>query len=331
MESIKIDKANALYDERIHALGGDCITIFTPTYNRSGLLMRVYECLKEQSNNRFVWLVVCDGSTDDTDEKMMRLVDESGIPLRYVSKGNGGKHTALKLGMEVTETKYFCDCDDDDTYTPDMVDFFLKVWSQIESEGRDDIGAVRSLTQNVEGKIVCGYDFDLNEMGRQFDATTLEMEYVRYQHQENQTCYSTKALRSVDIWPTDYWLSNHHTFLSEGIWQGRLARKYKCRYVYKVTRMYNETTEGLMRGKMDHQRAINTFLNYHMLLNEQWDYISRNKRKLLKQIGIMGAFRSFAGISVFEQMGHIIPFSLKCWTLMAAPFCYLLCKIKLRG
>jgi len=260
---------------------------------------------------------------------MVALVDEADIPIRYVSKENGGKHTALKLGMELTETDYFCDCDDDDTYTTDMVGFFLGAWSQIESEGRDDICAVRSLTQYEDGRIVCSYNFDMNEMGSQFDATTLEMEYVRNQHQENQTCYSIKALRSANIWPEGYWLSDRHTFLSEGIWQGRLALKYKCRYVYHVTRKYNEATEGLMRGKMNHQRALNAFINYHMSLNEQWDYISKNKRKLLKHVGIMGAFRSLAGISVFEQMKHTIPCGMKSWILMTAPFCYLLRKIKM--
>ena len=121
---IKIDKANMLYKQAV-SRNDRCITVFTPTYNRCSLLLRVYECLRKQSNTNFVWLVVSDGSTDDTDLKMAQLIEETDIPIRYVSKENGGKHTALKLGMELTETDYFCDCDDDDTYTVDMVDFFL--------------------------------------------------------------------------------------------------------------------------------------------------------------------------------------------------------------
>ena len=84
------------------------ITIFTPTYNRAHLLPRLYESLCKQSVldtdlSPFEWLIVDDGSVDNTEEVVQGFIAEQTIPIRYFKKPNGGKHTAINLGAKEAE------------------------------------------------------------------------------------------------------------------------------------------------------------------------------------------------------------------------------------
>ena len=74
------------------------LTIFTPTYNRAHTLPRTYESLCRQSCKEFIWLIVDDGSTDQTAELVRRWQDEdNGFPIPYLYTENGGMHTAHPL------------------------------------------------------------------------------------------------------------------------------------------------------------------------------------------------------------------------------------------
>ena len=66
------------------------VTIFTPTYNRARLLKRLYESLKEQSDKDFEWIIVDDGSKDNTKEVVQGFIKEKIIPIKYLKKENEG-------------------------------------------------------------------------------------------------------------------------------------------------------------------------------------------------------------------------------------------------
>ena len=51
-------------------------TIFTPTYNRAGFLMPLYDSIKKQSSRDFEWVIVDDGSTDNTYEVIADVIEE---------------------------------------------------------------------------------------------------------------------------------------------------------------------------------------------------------------------------------------------------------------
>lgn len=90
------------------------ITVFTPTYNRAALLGRLYESLKSQSCPQLEWLVVDDGSTDDTKQVMDGFISEGLLDIRYIYKENGGKHTAMNMGIREASREYFLCIDSDD-------------------------------------------------------------------------------------------------------------------------------------------------------------------------------------------------------------------------
>lgn len=97
------------------------ITVFTPTYNRAHTLPRLYQSLLEQTGD-FEWLVVDDGSTDDTGALVAAFAAEDKIPIRYVYKENGGKHTALNEGIRQAQRMYFLCLDSDDALAPGAIE-----------------------------------------------------------------------------------------------------------------------------------------------------------------------------------------------------------------
>ena len=94
------------------------LTIITPTYNRSGHLKRLYESLKHQTNTDFRWLVIDDGSTDDTEQLIQTFLSEKRIDIQYLKRENGGKHRALNTGVSTVDTELTFIVDSDD-YLPD--------------------------------------------------------------------------------------------------------------------------------------------------------------------------------------------------------------------
>lgn len=100
------------------------ITIFTPTYNRAELLPRLHKSLQEQTNKNFEWIVVDDGSTDNTKEVIENIIlqQENDFPIRYFYKENGGKHTAINRGVREANGDLFFIVDSDDILTFNSVE-----------------------------------------------------------------------------------------------------------------------------------------------------------------------------------------------------------------
>ena len=97
------------------------LTVFTPAYNRSAYLNRLYESLVQQENKDFEWLIVDDGSTDDTAQQVRSFMDRGELTIRYCHKPNGGKHTAYNLGLEQAAGEWFICVDADDQLSQNAV------------------------------------------------------------------------------------------------------------------------------------------------------------------------------------------------------------------
>ena len=83
------------------------VTVFTPTYNRAYILPVLYESLKKQSCKDFEWLVVDDGSTDNTYNLFVNWQSENIVPIRYFKQPNGGKHRAINYGIKEAKGELF--------------------------------------------------------------------------------------------------------------------------------------------------------------------------------------------------------------------------------
>ena len=96
------------------------VTILTPAYNRAHTLPRLYESLLRQTDKKFDWIIVDDGSTDKT-KTVVNDFKSDDFLIRYIYKENGGKHTAINLGMRYIDTEYTFIVDSDDYLCDDAM------------------------------------------------------------------------------------------------------------------------------------------------------------------------------------------------------------------
>ena len=98
------------------------VSIITPTYNRAGTLSRLHESLCNQTDLRFEWIVVDDGSTDNSRELIAMLIKNSPFQVKYFYKENGGQHTARNLGIKHATGEHIILLDSDDALVRDAVE-----------------------------------------------------------------------------------------------------------------------------------------------------------------------------------------------------------------
>lgn len=118
------------------------VTVLTPTYNRKEYLNRLYESLVNQTCNDFEWLIIDDGSVDDTQKLIESFILEGKVNIKYVGKDNGGKHTALNLGFSRLESLLTIIVDNDDYLVSDAIECIIKMYEKYKLTDKEITGFV---------------------------------------------------------------------------------------------------------------------------------------------------------------------------------------------
>lgn len=128
------------------------LTVFTPAYNRADLLTRCYESMCKQTNKNFIWMIVDDGSTDNTREISESWVKNTkDFQVIYIYKENGGLHTAYNTAIANIDTE-LCVCIDSDDFMPDnAVGLILDFWKK---NGSDKYAGIVGLDFNMDGNVI---------------------------------------------------------------------------------------------------------------------------------------------------------------------------------
>lgn len=98
------------------------ITVFTPTFNRAYILPKLYESLCHQTCKDFEWLIVDDGSADDTESLVQNWITENNVNIVYIKRENGGKSTAINIGVQNAKGNLFFIVDSDDFLTDNAIE-----------------------------------------------------------------------------------------------------------------------------------------------------------------------------------------------------------------
>lgn len=132
----------------------ESITVFTPTYNRAKLLPRLYKSLCKQTYLDFEWLIVDDGSTDNTEEIINKKLEirKSKFKVKYYKKENGGKHTAINLGVKLADGDLIFIADSDDTLPLNAIETVIKYWNSIKDD--KSFAGVCGLDADPQGRII---------------------------------------------------------------------------------------------------------------------------------------------------------------------------------
>jgi len=169
------------------------ITVFTPAYNRAHTLPRTYESLCQQDCKEFIWLIVDDGSSDNTAELVKEWQSkDNGFEIRYIYKENGGMHTAHNVAYENIDTELNVCIDSDDRLAENAVKKILEKWNEVK-----DLG--------YAGLIGLDADLDGNLIGKGFDAgskeTTLTGYYAVGGFGDKKLVYRTDIIKKYPPYP----------------------------------------------------------------------------------------------------------------------------------
>lgn len=137
------------------------LTILTPTYNRASHLRKLYDSLTGQTDPDFEWLVVDDGSTDETQELLKELMQEHRLQMRVLRQENGGKHRALNRGIAQIGTELTFLVDSDDYLPPEAVETIHRYHEKYYETFCKSIAVkdARDIPKNDGNVILCGYSF----------------------------------------------------------------------------------------------------------------------------------------------------------------------------
>lgn len=220
------------------------ITVLTPTFNREGVLRSLWDSLQKQTVKDFEWLVVDDGSTDGTKNLITQLQEKSDFPIRYIYKSNGGKHTALNVGIQTICSELTFIVDSDDCVTDDAVESILKIHKKYRSQNN-----------------ICGYAFlrafpDGKVNGKKFDVDEKIGSYIDVRVNGDDTgadkaeVFKTHCLKEFPF--PEY---PNEKFLGEDLVWVRMARKYEMVHINKAIYVGNYLEDGLTNNRRKHNIA----------------------------------------------------------------------------
>lgn len=128
------------------------LTVFTPAYNRAHTITRTYESLLNQNCKDFIWLIVDDGSTDNTAELVKQWQKkDNGFEIQYIYKENGGMHTAHNTAYENIHTELNVCIDSDDCMGENAVKIILEKWEEVKDKG---YAGIIGLDADMNGNII---------------------------------------------------------------------------------------------------------------------------------------------------------------------------------
>lgn len=252
------------------------ISILTPTYNRGKLLLPLYDSLKNLTFKDFEWLIVDDGSEDDTEQYALSWIahniQNAEFPICYIKKSNGGKHTAINRGVREANGELILILDSDDTLPSDSLATIAQYYEQCK--GYKDCAGVCGLMAHHDGQLI-GTGFPKDPM---YESALL----FRYAEKGNVTgdlleVYKTSVMREFPFPEIE-----NERFCPESLVWNRIANKYKLFCFNKVI-YYRDYLEGGLTSKIVRIR-MNSPIASTMTYAEMLDYNISLKWKIRSAI-----------------------------------------------
>lgn len=246
------------------------ITVFTPTFNRRKNLAELYLSLKNQTFTDFEWLIVDDGSTDETEEYISNLLKKDER-IRYVKQKNGGKHVAFNKGIENAKGEIFICVDSDDKLVPnalEKISYIQKKYAQYEN--------------------ICGYVFqkgiDVSKpLYKNFKEKEFVDDYNIYINNGNfkgDKCevFITKILKKFR-----FPVYENEKFIAEGFLWSKIGKNYKYVFVDEVIYLCEYLENGLTKQgrKLRIKNPLGGMTHAKEFIDKRYNIKIRQKNALL--------------------------------------------------
>ncbi len=275
------------------------ITIVTPAYNRAVNLPALYQSLLAQSSKDFDWLVIDDGSTDNTREVVEGFIAEGKISIRYIYKENGGKHSALNIAFKTVEAELLFIVDSDDVLTDDAVETIHKDWEPVRDKNLCGISYLRGYSETE----VIG---DKHPQDHAVD-NFINLRYNRGIGGDKAEVWRTESL--CDFQFPEY---PGERFISESVAWIHLAKKQDVLMVNKIIYITEYLEDGLsMTGRRLRFQCPN-LMAYGSLMTMSKEFSTKIR---IKETLLYIVYNKFGGKSFKEMM--------RCPYKGLVTFCYL--------
>lgn len=197
------------------------ITVFTPTYNRAYRLSALYESLCKQTCKDFEWLIVDDGSTDNTEELVRPWLQETSFSIRYIKQANGGKHRAINHGVLEAKGDLFFVVDSDDFLPQNSISIICQQYEYVKND--ENYAGICGLKTYFDGRKVGG--------GENFGVLNCNSTDFRFRYKMKGDMAEVIRTDIMRIYPFPD--LDKEKFCPEGLIYIRIARKYLLRYFYE--------------------------------------------------------------------------------------------------
>lgn len=268
------------------------ITIFTPTYNREKYLPRLYKSLLNQTNRNFEWLVVDDGSTDNTEELIKSFIKENKINIRYYKQKNSGKHVAHNKAVELCNTELFFCVDSDDYITEKCIEILMETWNTcLKTKKYSGIVALRGYSENC----IMG-----NEMPNKIESSKLSDLYNLYGKKgETALIFKTEYLKE-----NKFPVFKGERFLSEEIVYDKIDKIAPLKILNRIIYIMQYLDDGMTKNYFKLWKSSPK--GVICLLNSRYNSITKaNKIKYLyrklRTIMVFNAFCISSKESIIEN------------------------------
>ncbi|MBE6985056.1 MAG: glycosyltransferase family 2 protein [Ruminococcaceae bacterium] len=280
-------------------------TVFTPTYNRAYILPKLYDSLCAQTKKDFEWLIVDDGSTDETEELVSSWLSiDNGFKINYIKKENGGKPRAINFGVNLAQGKYFFLMDSDDHLLSEAMEKMTQWVAEID--GAEDFIGVGAAKGYPDITYIKGVPPTVNDKGY-VDATNLER--CKYNLDADMCeAYRTDLFRKFPMaeWPGE-------KFAPEQIALNEIALAgYKLRWHSDIIYVCDYLEDGLTKGSRKLEK--NNPMGYAMMYDHMLKYGYSFKRSFFCACQAI-AFALYA-----KQPKFLLRMNSKWMAALALPF-----------
>jgi glycosyltransferase involved in cell wall biosynthesis len=198
------------------------VSVLTATYDRAQTLPRLYDSLRMQTLSDFEWIVIDDGSHDETAGLVAGWAGAAGFPIRYEWQPNRGRHAALNRAVELAAGHFCAIIDSDDWYRPNALERMVATWDSIPADRRGSFANVEGLCEHSDGSPV-GTAFPRDV----FDSDAFEIVERYGCTGDTKGMYRRDVLAAFPA-PTDL------GYVTAALVWNRIAAQYRTRFVNEV-------------------------------------------------------------------------------------------------
>lgn len=287
------------------------ITIFTPTYNRAYLLKRLYDSIKVQPYSNFEWIIVDDGSNDNTKELINEFINENIVNIKYFYQENSGKHIAINRGVEEASGELFYIVDSDD-YIPKNALNIIDKWEKTIIE-KDKFAGVAGLKVDEDNKIM-GTTF--STALEYVDATSLEREIYNITGEKAEVFY-TQILKQYKFPKIE-----GEKFITEAyIWNKMANDGYKLRWFNENIMICKYMDDGLTKN-LNKINEMNP-KGYLLFLLDDIKYEKSFFKKIKKSYWYVGLAKKIYSKQEIKKQLKIGNIKFNCFLLLYRIRCFI--------